>query len=88
MVVRVCAVRSEKVGCEQELRAVKQELADVVRLNKLLREEMELIKEEHLAITVQVRRGECTARRGQGWQAVASIRTGGPLGTLVSGRRT
>ncbi len=42
---------------EQELRAVKQELADVSRLNKLLREEMELIREHHIAITVQVRRG-------------------------------
>ncbi len=50
----VCVSHSDKAGVEQELRAVRQELSDTQRLNNLLREEMELIKEEHVAITMQV----------------------------------
>lgn len=34
--------------------ARRAEVSDLGRLNRLLREEMDMIKEEHMAVTVQV----------------------------------
>mmetsp|Transcript_4529 Transcript_4529/g.7685 ORF Transcript_4529/g.7685 Transcript_4529/m.7685 type:complete len:578 (+) Transcript_4529:243-1976(+) len=47
------AVHSAKAALETELRSVRAELGDVQRLGALLREEMELIREEHVPITME-----------------------------------
>lgn len=48
------SLRSAKAALELELKGLKAELMDVQRLEALLREEMELIREECVPITMQV----------------------------------
>jgi hypothetical protein len=62
---------------ELELRGVRAELADVQRLEALLREEMELIREECVPITMQVREAQANAycaecKEGACWDGAVS----------------
>ena len=60
---RACAhTHSEKAALEAEVRSLRVEVLDVAHLNKMLREEMEAIREEHIPITIQVTQGTVRAR--------------------------